>query len=123
MSRLQLTKLRMQQGVWEGLVSGAPDQPDISVLHLGDPVENVELIADGDNWRLRVPIPERAIADGVQTLLIINVEDQQQLGHITLLAGDVLGDDIRAEIDLLRAELDTLKRAFRRHCLETGAGR
>jgi hypothetical protein len=28
-------------------------------------------------------------------------------------------DDLRAEVDLLRAELDMLKRAFRRHCLET----
>ena len=35
------------------------------------------------------------------------------------LAGEALAHDIRAEIDLLRAELDMLKRAFRRHCLET----
>jgi hypothetical protein len=26
---------------------------------------------------------------------------------------------LRAEVDLLRAELDMLKRAFRRHCVET----
>jgi len=26
---------------------------------------------------------------------------------------------MRVEMDLLRAELDMLKRAFRRHCLET----
>jgi hypothetical protein len=30
-----------------------------------------------------------------------------------------LDEDIRAEVDLLRAELDLLKRAFRRHCSET----
>jgi hypothetical protein len=41
------------------------------------------------------------------------------LEKFTLIAGDVLGDDIRAEVDLLRAELDMLKRAFRRHCVET----
>ena len=68
---------------------------------------------------LSVPIPPDAIADGVQTLLIIDASRKEQIGHITLLAGDVLGDDIRAEMDLLRAELDMLKRAFRRHCLET----
>ena len=32
---------------------------------------------------------------------------------ITLLAGDAMSEDVRAEIDLLRAELDLLKRAFR----------
>jgi hypothetical protein len=30
-----------------------------------------------------------------------------------------LAEDIRAEMDLLRAELDLLKQAFRRHCVET----
>ncbi len=28
-------------------------------------------------------------------------------------------DEPTAEVDLLRSELDMLKRAFRRHCLET----
>jgi hypothetical protein len=35
------------------------------------------------------------------------------------MAGEVLSDDFRSEVSLLRAELDLLKRAFRRHCLET----
>ena len=39
---------------------------------------------------------------------------------LRLVAGEALAHDLRAEIDLLRAELDMLKRAFRRHCLETG---
>ena len=37
----------------------------------------------------------------------------------TIVTGVAMEDDVRAEIDLLRAELDMLKRAFRRHCLET----
>ena len=36
-----------------------------------------------------------------------------------LVAGDALAYDLRTEIALLREELDLLKRAFRRHCLET----
>jgi outer membrane protein assembly factor BamA len=36
-----------------------------------------------------------------------------------LIAGEALGDDIRVEVELLRDELDMLKRAFRRHCVET----
>ena len=44
---------------------------------------------------------------------------EEVLGSFTLIAGEALGDDLRAEVSLLRAELDMLKRAFRRHCLET----
>ena len=55
----------------------------------------------------------------MQTLLVTDPETDTKLTLITLMAGEVLGDDLRVEVDLLRAELDMLKRAFRRHCLET----
>ena len=38
---------------------------------------------------------------------------------LALLAGEALSQDIRAEMALMRAELDLLKQAFRRHCRET----
>ena len=41
------------------------------------------------------------------------------LDSISIITGEVLSDDIRAEMNLLRAELDMLKKAFRRHCIET----
>jgi hypothetical protein len=41
------------------------------------------------------------------------------LGSFSIVAGDALAEDIRAELSLLRAELDMLKKAFRRHCVET----
>ncbi|MDA8740151.1 hypothetical protein N9M73_03340 [Rhodobacteraceae bacterium] len=41
------------------------------------------------------------------------------LARFTLIGGDLVDQDLRAEIDLLRAELDLLKRAFRRHCADT----
>jgi hypothetical protein len=37
------------------------------------------------------------------------------LDRVTFLAGDALDEDIRAEVVLLRDELEMLKRAFRRH--------
>lgn len=123
MSTLQLTKTKMIQGVWQGVVTGAGSEPpEIEVTHQDKPVSGVTLDENKKTgfWVLSVPIPPEAIADGVQTLLILDKADATQLGHITLLAGEALGDDIRAEINLLRAELDMLKRAFRRHCLETG---
>ena len=45
---------------------------------------------------MQVPIPDEAIADG-----------------------EALVDDMCVEIESPRAELDMLKSAFRRHCVET----
>ena len=64
-------------------------------------------------------MPQEAICDGVQTFAIREAASDEVLGSFTLIAGEALGDDLRAEVSLLRAELDMLKRAFRRHCLET----
>lgn len=121
MTRLTLTKTKIQQGLWQGLITDAVDEPQIDVTHLNQPVEGVKLTTHETpgKWAVEIPIPLDAIADGVQTLIITDRTDGDQLGHITLMAGEVMGDDIRAEMDLLRAELDMLKRAFRRHCLET----
>lgn len=122
MSTLELTKTTMRMGVWQGVITGSDaDAPKVEVTHLDKPVDGVTIAAHAtkNTWMLSVPIPPDAIADGVQTLLIIDAAQNEQIGHITLLAGDVLGDDIRAEMDLLRGELDMLKRAFRRHCVET----
>ena len=44
---------------------------------------------------------------------------RDRIGDFALMSGDALSYDIRAEVTLLREELDMLKRAFRRHCLET----
>lgn len=123
MTDLTLTKTRMKEGVWEGLLrrqgeEGGP--PDILATLDEKPVPGVEVIPDQKGgWLLRVPVPAEAIADGVQTVLIRDAAADEKLGAFTLIAGEALEDDIRAEIELLRAELDMLKRAFRRHCLET----
>lgn len=122
MSTLQLTKTKMQQGVWEGIVTqSGSGVPQVEVTHQGKVLDEVKLVQDPQEkrWILSVPVPRDAIADGVQTLLIRDKVAGDLIGHVTLLAGEDLGGDIRAEMDLLRAELDMLKRAFRRHCLET----
>ncbi|MEO0669764.1 MAG: hypothetical protein AAFZ99_17770 [Pseudomonadota bacterium] len=122
MSTLTLTPTRMRHGIWEGAIAQAGSGvPQVSVTHLGTPVPDVQVTEAGDGtWRVQVPIPAEAIADGVQVFLITDATDGEKLGHFTLIAGEALGDDIRVEMELLRAELDMLKRAFRRHCVETG---
>lgn len=123
MSKFDLTKTRFREGVWEGLLTctekGA-GTPEISVTLQDRPLRGVTVTVAGENrWALEVPVPPEAVGDGVQTFLISDANADTLLGSFTLIAGEALGDDIRAEMDLLRAELDMLKRAFRRHCLET----
>jgi hypothetical protein len=122
MQELTLTKTRLFEGVWEGIITGAGDRrPDVSVTHLQDSIHGVEVIEKPEEqaWVLRVPIPADRIADGVQTFLISDAESGAALGSFSIVSGDALAYDIRAEVTLLREELDMLKRAFRRHCLET----
>jgi len=122
MSDLALTKIRLRSGMWEGRITGTSGtRPDIRVTHLDRPVEAVKITEGGeaDLWNIIIPIPTDALTDGVQTFLIIDAADDTKLGDFTLIAGEAAADDLRTEVELLRAELDMLKRAFRRHCLET----
>lgn len=125
MTDIKLTKTRLFEGVWEGVLSAEGDlahAPDIAVTHQQEPVEGVEVIQDPERarWVVRVPVPPEKISDGVQTFVIRDRNSGAVLDSFALLAGDALSYDIRAEMALLREELDLLKRAFRRHCLETG---
>ncbi|MAC82057.1 MAG: hypothetical protein CML66_28850 [Rhodobacteraceae bacterium] len=118
---MELSETVLRNAVWEGRLTGASaSEPAVSVTWLDRPVEGIDLTPEGDGrWRLRVPVPTEAVADGVQTFVIADAASGTRLASFTLIAGAPAADDIRAEIELLRAELDMLKSAFRRHCVET----
>jgi len=121
---ITLTKLRLIEGVWNGVLTRKGEgnwQPDLEVTHLDTPVEGVEVTEDRveNCWHVRVPIPVDRISDGVQSFVIRDRRTGDVLDSFAIVAGDALAEDIRAEMALLRTELDLLKRAFRRHCLET----
>ncbi len=121
-SAVTLTPKRLFEGVWTAIAqTTASEAPDLIVTHLEKPLLGVSLIQTetSGQWELKVPVPLEAICDGVQTFLVTDAATDEEVGSFTLISGEALGDDIRAEMDLLRAELDMLKRAFRRHCLET----
>ncbi len=124
MADMVLTKTRMVGGVWEGLLTAAEPtaQPDLKAWFLGRAIAAPELSAetgaDRRRWRVKLVIPAEVLSDGVNTV-VIGSADGETLAIETFVCGDPLEADIRAEIDLLRAELDMLKKAFRRHCLET----
>ncbi len=123
MSTLTVTKIRFRNGRWEGLVesrTASAPPPDIKVLYLDRPVEDVSLSETETTgvWKLVIPIPQEAVADGVHSFVISGAAQDEPLAHFTLIGGDIAAEDLRTEVDLLRAELDMLKRAFRRHCVE-----
>ncbi|MDU8910715.1 hypothetical protein [Aestuariicoccus sp. MJ-SS9] len=124
MTAYALTKTRFKEGVWQGLLTAISKDlpaPEIAVTHLDQPLRGVTVTETKDpgRWVLEVPVPMDAVGDGVHTFLILDANADAVLDSFTLIAGEALGDDIRAEMALLRAELDMLKRAFRRHCVET----
>lgn len=122
MSELAITQSRIAKGVWSAKLTGPADaQPNIKVTWFERVVEGVKLTpeVEGGAWSLSVPIPQDAVAEGVQTFLVTDGADGTRLADFTLVAGEALAHDLRAEVELLRAELDMLKRAFRRHCVET----
>ena len=122
MTQLKLTKTRVRAGIWEGVLNGSDTAPDLEVLLLEQVLPGVTVTAipvRPGNWAVRVPILAEVLSDGVQTFLIRSKPTGETLAHFTIITGVAMEDDMRAEVDLLRAELDMLKRAFRRHCVET----
>jgi len=126
MPEVRLTKSTIRSGVWNGHAvreDGADDpMPVLSAWHLEMRLPDPELAPVKDKpglWAVSFPIPATILADGVQTVLIRDEASGDTVESFALVSGEPLEQDVRAEVDLLRAELDMLKRAFRRHCVET----
>lgn len=118
---MQFINTKVTAGIWLGDLTGAgAAEPALEVTHLGTILEGVTCIhhPDRDLWRVSVPIPHDLISDGVQTFVISDAAGVT-LDSFTVICGEPLTDELRAEIGLLRSELDLLKKAFRRHCSET----
>ena len=113
-----LAKLGFRAGVWEGRLAGPTQSaplPDLEVQSGGVPVPGAEFRPDGKGaWLLAVPMPAEALGDGVATFLLADKATGTALASFSVAAGEPADDDLRAEVALLRAELDMLKKAFRR---------
>ncbi|SPH16711.1 hypothetical protein DEA8626_00222 [Defluviimonas aquaemixtae] len=121
MSGITLRASGIRSGHWEGEIEAQGDvPPSVEIWHMEQRLDGAEIAPSGEpgRWRARVPIPPEALNDGVQTFLVSDGASNARIGQFTIIAGVPLEEDIRAEIGLLRAELDILKKAFRRHCAE-----
>ncbi|WP_037313257.1 hypothetical protein [Ruegeria halocynthiae] len=113
MTHPTLTPIRFENGIWLGHLQ-AQTEPRVEVHLLGNTLDNIGLTPSDNGWELSIPVPASALSDGVHCFVIVDANTAQKLGDFTIIAGAPAADDLRAEVELLRAELDLLKRAFRR---------
>lgn len=120
----RLDRLRLEGGVWEGHLTGPEGAPPPALAafvdgHRLDPVAITPATTPGGTgWRVTVALPRALMTDGIRRLAI-GLEDAAPLATETLVFGDAVAADLRAELEALRVELDLLKRAFRRHLAES----
>lgn len=122
MTELRLTATGIRAGNWEAVLSASDPPPALEVTLHERALSGLTVTPLPDqpgHWAVTVPIPAETLNEGVQTFLVRVAGQADILAHFTLMTGLALDDDLRAEVDLLRQELDMLKRAFRRHCVET----
>ncbi|MEP4195099.1 MAG: hypothetical protein ABJL99_05605 [Aliishimia sp.] len=119
MSDLILSNTSIRNGVCFGMLQGVTEEPKIAA-HCGDiQLPKVDVTQTEEGWQVQALLPVEVINEGTCTVLFTDMASGSDIGHISIVAGEALADDLRAEVALLRAELDLLKRAFRRHCSET----
>lgn len=128
MADFSLARTRIHAGIWEGVLTRETDQdvqPEVVVMHGQERVRSHSLGPDPKQpgrWHLRIAIPPDRISDGIQVFLITEAKTGALLGQFAILSGEVVEDDVRAEVALLRAELDMVKSALRRHLRESEEG-
>lgn len=117
-TQFELVKTRFQGGLWEGRLTARAQVAGAPALRLiqdgtDHPTPRVTAVAGTPNaWDVRFAIPVSALGEGVSVFLVTDAETGAVLARVPLLAGEDLADDLRAEVALLRAELDQLRRAF-----------
>ena len=122
MGDMQLTRTRIREGVWEGILTGgSAEGVRLTARHQSGEIQGVTLTpvpGEAGTFAVRLPIPPDCLNEGVQSFAIDDAATGAQLESFTIVAGDPPEQDLRAEVALLRAELDMVKRTLRRHLAE-----
>jgi len=109
-----LLRRSFKSGLWE-VELASPVPPALEVrTDLGDMFAPEVMGGEGDVWRVRLAIPTGMIGEGMQTFLLVDTATSDVVDRLPILVGGMVEEDLRAELDLMRAELDLLKKAFRR---------
>jgi len=116
-----LHRTALKGGQYQGLLShdggGTPAPPKLLAEHEGRDLGTLSLRPITDTpgaYQVTVHLPLNLLSEGIQTVTL-RLEEGDILDTLAIVGGLEADQDLRAEVDLLRAELDLLKRAFRRH--------
>ena len=118
-----LQRVALRGGIYQGLLTGTGPQPELVAEFEGSMITAPEVATVSDaegEFSVRLELPNDLLAEGLQTVVIREKVSGDVLDTVSVLAGLDTPDDIRVEVQLLRAELELLKRAFRRHITELG---
>ena len=118
---MRLTRISLKSGRYEGRLETSGAVPVIELVHLERVVGHAEVTEVDGAHMVAAEMPASVLSDGVQVVSLRSAADATILDRVTFLMGSGLDDDFRGELALLREELELLKSAFRRHCVETGA--
>lgn len=110
-----LERVSLAQGEYRGLLRGDGPPPEVTAVLDGAPVPGLEvLVVPGTPgaWQVTCPVPAEMIADALRVLTFEAGGDV--LDTLAVAAGGMVEADVRAEIEVLRAELALVKKALRR---------
>lgn len=122
MSTVALTRVCMKNGVWEGVLTWSRQQPpELRLLHQNNQAGEIKVAKtdQANRWFVSFRIPIDRLGDGVQTFIVEDATTGEPLTFESVVVGRHAEADLRAEIDVLKAELDLLKRSFRSHCAQS----
>lgn len=118
------TSAGLRGGIWRGILHRAAAPGRVVLAQNGMTVALAEITPANDGaHHVAVCLPADLLADGVQTFLLLTDDGEGdegprpgavRLAQMPVVAGRALDGDLRAEIELLRAELDLVKREVRR---------
>lgn len=123
MSDYSVSRTRIRNGIWEGTVkaagAAAEKDPAIEIRHLDQVIRSFSVTPQKKGeWHLRIAIPPDRLSDGIQIFMIVDARTEEMLDQFAIITGEAAENELYAEVELLRAELDLLKKTVRRIVLE-----
>ncbi|WGH77243.1 hypothetical protein [Jannaschia ovalis] len=110
-----LNRAAVTGGTYRGVLTGAGEPPALEMALGGESLGHLtQSPLEGGGWQVEGELGPAALTDGTQTVLI-RTPDGTVLDRVTVICGLDRAEDLRAELDALRAEVALLKTAFRRH--------
>lgn len=121
MSSMGLTRLSLQNGLYEAAVTGVAEGAlGFEAVVADRVIARADAVLGKDGvYLLKLELPAQLIGSQVH-IVEIRTETGLALDRFAVMTDAQIEGDLRAELDILRAEFDLLKAAFRRHCSDTG---